>query len=375
MKTKSFTTKSLIGVAALATMFAACGDDNTTINQTGVNQVKSLRNYPCTDENVGEIVLATESSEVFFCTDGEWITMKGETGARGAQGKQGAAGENGADGKSAYQSWLDSGNTGTESDFIASLKGAKGEQGVPGEKGGSTTTSGNVTNNYYTSEYDGALGQFVDKRDGNVYRTTSVKTADGVRTWLAENLKYAVASFDGSKKNLYSTNFSCDNGRSSIAIASVSEKSVEGGLSIPAGCEEGGHVVYNFEQAKVACPSGWSLPTQNDWKNLIDAAGGEEVAGANLKYSHGIFEDAGESWGEDDAFNYFAFSVKPNNVLDASDKLVFNTNDGARFWTNNQKNTKGNVITFYQGAPEVVFEDDAVFKSSFVSVRCIKDVE
>ena len=32
-------------------------------------------------------------------------------------------------GKSAYQSWLDLGNTGTEQDFIASLKGAKGDKG------------------------------------------------------------------------------------------------------------------------------------------------------------------------------------------------------------------------------------------------------
>ena len=32
-------------------------------------------------------------------------------------------------GKSAYQSWLDLGNTGTEQDFIVSLKGAKGDKG------------------------------------------------------------------------------------------------------------------------------------------------------------------------------------------------------------------------------------------------------
>lgn len=35
----------------------------------------------------------------------------------------------GEDGKSAYQSWLDQGNVGSESDFIASLKGEKGSDG------------------------------------------------------------------------------------------------------------------------------------------------------------------------------------------------------------------------------------------------------
>jgi hypothetical protein len=41
----------------------------------------------------------------------------------------------GDDGKSAYQSWLDLGNTGTEEDFINSLKGADGQPGANGEKG------------------------------------------------------------------------------------------------------------------------------------------------------------------------------------------------------------------------------------------------
>lgn len=47
----------------------------------------------------------------------------------------GGSSGNGADGKSAYQSWLDQGNTGTEQDFINSLKGEPGEPGDPGKPG------------------------------------------------------------------------------------------------------------------------------------------------------------------------------------------------------------------------------------------------
>ena len=53
----------------------------------------------------------------------------GADGKDGTDGKDGADGEKGADGKSAYQSWLDIGNSGSEADFIASLKGEKGEDG------------------------------------------------------------------------------------------------------------------------------------------------------------------------------------------------------------------------------------------------------
>ncbi|NGX85318.1 collagen-like protein, partial [Aequorivita sp. KMM 9714] len=49
-----------------------------------------------------------------------------------ATGPQGPAGE---DGKSAYQEWLEAGNSGTEQDFLDSLIGATGPQGPAGEDG------------------------------------------------------------------------------------------------------------------------------------------------------------------------------------------------------------------------------------------------
>lgn len=45
------------------------------------------------------------------------------------------AGLTGAEGKSAYEVWIDAGNTGTEEDFLLSLKGAIGEQGPKGDAG------------------------------------------------------------------------------------------------------------------------------------------------------------------------------------------------------------------------------------------------
>lgn len=63
---------------------------------------------------------------------------KGDQGERGLQGEHGAPGQDGlpgADGKSAYQIWLDEGNQGSEQDFLNSLIGEKGDQGIQGEKG------------------------------------------------------------------------------------------------------------------------------------------------------------------------------------------------------------------------------------------------
>lgn len=60
---------------------------------------------------------------------------KGDTGATGQQGQQGPKGDTGATGKSAYQIWLDNDHTGTEQDFLNSLKGQKGDTGAKGDQG------------------------------------------------------------------------------------------------------------------------------------------------------------------------------------------------------------------------------------------------
>jgi aromatic ring-cleaving dioxygenase len=66
---------------------------------------------------------------------------KGETGETGPQGPQGNPGETGAtgpqgpQGKSAYQVAVDNGFSGTEAQWLASLKGEKGDTGATGAQG------------------------------------------------------------------------------------------------------------------------------------------------------------------------------------------------------------------------------------------------
>ena len=64
--------------------------------------------------------------------------LKGEKGDKGDKGDTGATGESGADGadgKSAYQIALDNGFVGSQSEWLASLKGDKGDKGEKGDTG------------------------------------------------------------------------------------------------------------------------------------------------------------------------------------------------------------------------------------------------
>jgi len=71
---------------------------------------------------------------------------------------KGESGQDGLDGKSAYQVWLDVGNTGTEADFLTSLEGTQGPQGPPGTPGTPTYSIGDSYGGgivFYV--YDGGL--------------------------------------------------------------------------------------------------------------------------------------------------------------------------------------------------------------------------
>ena len=64
--------------------------------------------------------------------------LAGPQGIQGVAGNDGANGADGSNGSSAYEIWISADNTGTESDFLASLVGAQGlqgDQGVQGETG------------------------------------------------------------------------------------------------------------------------------------------------------------------------------------------------------------------------------------------------
>lgn len=103
-------------------------------------------------------------------------------------------------------------------------------------------------------KFSHTLGTFTDPRDGQEYKTiTFIKMHHNVeirRTWFAENVNY---DLEGSK---------C-----------YKETGVY--------CDKFGRL-YNYEQANLACPPGWHVPTIHEWKHLLHFFGGWHHSGQYL---------------------------------------------------------------------------------------------
>lgn len=97
----------------------------------------------------------------------------------------------GADGKSAYQIWLDIGNTGTETQFIESLKGEDGAQGVAGPIGPAGLTWKGEYSSTTTYDKDDAVGY-----EGATY--FSLDSTTGVAP-LPENDHWALMAAYGER--------------------------------------------------------------------------------------------------------------------------------------------------------------------------------
>lgn len=189
-----------------------------------------------------------------------------------------------------------------------------------------------------------SIGTFTDSRDGQVYKTISFKEASTGKTvtWMAQNLNYKL---EGS--NAYDDN---ENKRKELGL------------------------LYTWEAAKKACPSGWHLPTDNEWAILVNQFGGMDLAGETLK--------SVKSWNEDgNGTNSSGFDALAGGHR-KPDGSYLNQGVLSLFWTSSPANSvdKAWEWNFHYGGPpssnkqnlKKAFRFD-VEVSAGLSVRLVRD--
>jgi uncharacterized protein (TIGR02145 family) len=207
-------------------------------------------------------------------------------------------------------------------------------------------------------------GTLTDTRDFHVYKWVQI----GEQIWMAENLAYFPSvspSLEGSDTDPFY--YVYDYEGSSIEEAKANSNYSTYG------------VLYNWEAARTACPSGWHLPSDAEWK-ILERFLGMSTTDINREGSREsgsigrALKSTSEWYLNSNGNNRSGFNVFPAG--DRDNQGFVNFGEIAYFWSS----TEGAIIGPFEGVwirglwywDQGVFRNGG-FRNSGFSVRCIKD--
>lgn len=196
-------------------------------------------------------------------------------------------------------------------------------------------------------EEDTNANYFIDTRDNTKYKTVDI----GNQTWMAENLKYT-----GGGIALGDAYGPVSNDTTPLLLFAY-EDDIEYFKTY--GC------LYTWPAAKKACPDGWRLPTDNDWKELEKTLGMTDTEiNKNLAW-RGTNQGTQLKENGSSGFNALMSGVRSNFGGYALNQK------GTTFWTSTEVTpTTAYHRTLYSNETGIHRGD--AFKGDGVSVRCIK---
>jgi uncharacterized protein (TIGR02145 family) len=206
----------------------------------------------------------------------------------------------------------------------------------------------------------GAPGAGVTDIDGNAYQTV----INGNQEWMASNLA--------------TTHYS--NGDAIIEISDNLQWSVS---TIPAWCylnnNVGNNVVfgklyngYAMEDSRNICPTGWHVPTNDEWAILMTTLGGSDVAASAMRTTGTISEGTG-LWPFENVIsnNISGFSAQPAGFRNLDGTFATQIY-GTVWWSNTLTANDTYYTRGVYSFSNSVFNQDFTRPQGF-SVRCLRD--
>jgi uncharacterized protein (TIGR02145 family) len=186
---------------------------------------------------------------------------------------------------------------------------------------------------------------FTDPRDGNVYPVIAL----GKLLWMGENLRY----------------------ETSMGSVAINSDSIDG-------IEKFGRL-YTYETAKTACPAGWRLSTDDDWKDLeqhIATAMAEE----NKIFKHAnspasLIKHPGNKYfknGSNEMTNSTGFTALPAGSYSELEGLRF-LGVATYFWCHSEKEDTASMRMLTNINENIVQHLNKINHLNHFSVRCVTD--
>jgi len=191
---------------------------------------------------------------------------------------------------------------------------------------------------------------------GETYETVVI----GSQIWFKRNLNYAVEGSkcygeDGQVEILDSSYY--------LSYATLAFSKIQ------ANCDKYGRL-YNWQTAKIVCPSGWRLPNNADWDKLyrfVDGTSGTESPYESFTADNDL--KAKEDW---DGKDTYGFAALPGGY-GYSDGLFNDVGIYGIWWSASESTYNSayhrDIHDFYEGASWGISD-----KSDLFNVRCLQDI-
>jgi len=217
---------------------------------------------------------------------------------------------------------------------------------------------------------------FTDSRDGQKYRYVQI----GEQVWMAENLNYAV---EGGK--------CCGEGgrvfigwdlntqpitpiTKTLSNAEVQANCTKYGrlydwvtaMTLPSYCNSNSCATQIQPKHKGICPSGWHIPSYDDWYRLMNYVGGDSAAGRYLKSTSGWYNDGNGT-------DQYGFSALPGGGGNLDGLFGCGGNSGIWWIAREIDYDNDSYVSRWDMSSADAVYWGATYKSELSSVRCIKD--
>jgi uncharacterized protein (TIGR02145 family) len=194
----------------------------------------------------------------------------------------------------------------------------------------------------------------VEDYEHNQYKTLQI----GTQTWMVQNLKSFIYSNGDSIKEVYKYN------------KSESLMNIYGLYYTWLAATNNS----NIEMTQGACPSGWHLPSNNEWKELLNELGGETIAGGKLMSM--LTWDVPNGWA-DNGSGFSALGAGIHHPVSEYPDFSERIGKQTYFWSSTFNETTGNLSTAWSVG--LTSGSSNALRSSFYrtdlgfSVRCVKN--
>ena len=311
---------ALLGIAAFALIFAACGGDSgNNGTETEGDSSSSAGIYSSGGQvNSSSVVKSSSSSIVVSSSSAKALSSSSVTLSSSIA-------------KSSSSSVVVS---------SSSVKVQSSSSVTAGVVDPSTVISGTMT----------------DSRDGQSYKTVKI----GTQTWMAENLNYADSI---AMPNIKGNSWCYENSADSCAKYGRLY-TWTGAMNIDGSYQSASAAAEISAPWRGACPTGWHIPTDAEWTTLATAVGGSSVAGTKFKSTSGWYNG-------DNGTDAYGFSALPAGFCSYSGSFDY-VGYYAYFWSATE-NESDYAYYRYLGYDYAYIDTYGRLKNLAFSVRCVQD--